>query len=84
MVLVSGAADVRKNGRRINRLGPGDFLGEIALLSGSPRTATVVTTEPSEILVLTHRAFDRVVKEIPSLRASLLAALSERLQATSL
>ncbi len=84
IVLVSGAAEVRKNGRLINRLGPGDFLGEIALLSGSPRTATVLTTEPSEILVLTSRDFDRVVKEIPQLRASLLAALSERLEATSL
>jgi CRP-like cAMP-binding protein len=84
VVIVEGAADVRKNGRRVNRLGPGDFLGEIALVSGAPRTATVTTTEPSRLLVLSDRTFRRVVREIPSVQASILRALSERLQADAL
>ena len=81
MVLVEGTADVKRNGRRIARLGPGDFLGEIALISGAPRTATVTATSPVRALVLTDRSFKRVTHEMPTINASLVKALSERLQA---
>ena len=84
VVIVDGSADVRKNGKRINRLGSGDFLGEIALISGAPRTATVTTTSETRILVLTDRAFKRLTGEMPSIQASVLKALSERLQADAL
>ena len=57
VVIVEGAAEVRRRGRKINELGSGDFLGEIALISGSPRTATVRTTQPTHALVLTGQAF---------------------------
>lgn len=78
MVIVDGAADVVKDGELVARLGPGDFLGEIALLSDVPRTATATTVEPTTVLVLTDRAFERVAVEIPSVRARLLAALADR------
>jgi CRP-like cAMP-binding protein len=81
VVIVEGSADVRKNGRRVNRLGAGDFVGEIALLSGAPRTATVTTTSPTRILVLTDSAFKRVTEQVPSVHLSVLAALSQRLHA---
>ena len=84
VVIVDGSADVHSNGRRINRLGAGDFLGEIALISGAPRTATVTTTSASVLLVLTDRAFWRVVKRVPSVQGSIMRALSERLQADAL
>ncbi len=84
VVIVEGSAEVRKNGRKINRLGAGDFLGEIALISGAARTATVTTTSEARILVLTDRGFRRLTKEIPSVQASVLKALSERLQADAL
>jgi CRP-like cAMP-binding protein len=84
VVLVGGAAKVTRNGRVLNRLGAGDFLGEIALLSGGTRTATVTTTEPSVVLVLTDRAFRRVAGRIPSVNARLVEALAERLQRTAL
>jgi CPA2 family monovalent cation:H+ antiporter-2 len=79
LVIVDGEAEVRKNGRRINRLSGGDFLGEIALISGAPRTATVTTTAESRLLVLTDRGFRRVVQKMPSVQGSVLRALSERL-----
>lgn len=84
VVIAEGTADVHKNGRRVNRLGSGDFLGEIALLSGAPRTATVTTTSPTRILVLTDRAFKRVTEQVPSVHRSVLAALSQRLHADAL
>jgi CRP-like cAMP-binding protein len=79
VVIVDGAADVHRDGRRINQLGRGDFLGEIALLSGAPRTATVTTTSPTRILVLTDAAFKSLTNDLPSVQTRLLAALSARL-----
>ena len=73
-----------RGGRRINRLRSGDFLGEIALISGAPRTATVTTTSETRILVLTDRGFKRLTRDMPSIQASVLKALSERLQADAL
>ncbi len=84
MLIVDGAATVTKKGRTINQLGAGEFLGEIALLLDVPRTATVTTSEETVVLVLTDRAFRRLAERMPSIRASLLAALSERLQADAL
>jgi CRP/FNR family cyclic AMP-dependent transcriptional regulator len=84
MVIVDGSAEVRKNGRRINVLGSGDFLGEIALISGGPRTATVTTTSEVDLLVLTDRAFRQLTKQMPSIHGSVVKALSERLQADAI
>lgn len=84
MLIVRGEAKVVKNGRTIRKLGAGDFVGEIALLSGSPRTATVTTTEPTVVLVLTDRAFATVTREMPAVHSSLVQALSERLAADAL
>ncbi len=84
VIIVRGGAKVTRNGRTLNRLGSGDFLGEIALLSGGTRTATVTTTEPTTILVLTERAFRRVASELPTVNARLLEALGERLQRTAI
>ncbi len=84
VVIVDGTAEVTKDGRRVNLLGAGDFLGEIALLSGGPRTATVTATSDVDLLVLTSRSFARVTKEMPSVQANVLKALSERLAADAL
>src|SRR5438067_9134991 len=80
MVIVDGAARVEKDGKLINELGASDFIGEIALLSDVPRTATVTTTSETTVLVLTDRAFKRVADRIPSVHESLIAALTARLQ----
>ncbi len=84
MVIVDGSAEVRKNGRKVNVLGSGDFLGEIALISGGPRTATVTTTSEVDLLVLTDRAFRQLTKQMPSIHGSVVKALSERLQADAI
>src|SRR5207237_1651698 len=51
-VLLSGAADVTRKGRRIARMAPGHFFGGVAVLDGGPRPATVPTTEPNRCLLL--------------------------------
>ena len=79
VVIVEGSADVRRRGRKINDLGSGDFLGEIALISGAPRTATVRTTQPTHALVLSGQAFRGLVKRIPSMQIKVLEALARRL-----
>jgi CRP/FNR family transcriptional regulator, cyclic AMP receptor protein len=79
IVLADGAADVRRNGRKINTLGAGDFVGEIALISGEPRTATVTTTASSRLLVLTAAAFRKVLRDSPSIQLKVLEAVARRL-----
>jgi len=79
VVIVDGFADVRRKGRRVNTLGKGDFLGEIALVSGLPRTATVETTTPTRVLVLTDRAFRELLQRVPSMQFKILQALARRL-----
>ena len=78
-VLLDGTANVTKNGRRINTLGSGDFFGEIALVSDTPRTATVTATSPVRALVVTDRSFRRLLEDSPSIQSKVLKALAERL-----
>jgi CRP/FNR family cyclic AMP-dependent transcriptional regulator len=78
-VLLEGDADVTKNGQSINKLGAGDFFGEIALVSDTPRTATVTATSPVRALVITDRSFRRLLDESPEIQRKVLVALAERL-----
>jgi CRP/FNR family cyclic AMP-dependent transcriptional regulator len=78
-VLLEGSVDVTKDGQRINQLGDGDFFGEIALVSRSPRTATVTATAPIRALVITDRSFRRLLEGSPEIQLKVLEALAERL-----
>jgi CRP/FNR family cyclic AMP-dependent transcriptional regulator len=68
-----------RDGERLNQLGKGDFFGEIALVSDSPRTATVTATSPVRALVITDRAFRQLLDEQPEIQRKVLVALAERL-----
>jgi CPA2 family monovalent cation:H+ antiporter-2 len=57
----------------------GDFFGEIALISGAPRTATVTATSPVRALVITDRDFRTLLKKSPAMQLRVLEALAERL-----
>jgi CRP/FNR family cyclic AMP-dependent transcriptional regulator len=80
-VLVEGTADVRRKGRKVNTMGPGDFFGEIALVSSRPRTATVTATSPVRLLVVTDRSFRTLMQKVPSIQRKVLTTLAERLPA---
>jgi len=79
-VLVQGTADVTQGGKKINAMSAGDFFGEIALVSDSPRTATVTTTSPAVLLVLTRQAFWSLVDQMPTIERRVLKTLAERLR----
>jgi CRP/FNR family transcriptional regulator, cyclic AMP receptor protein len=81
-VLVEGTVRVTKNNRKLADLGPGDWLGEIALLTKAPRTATATATSPVVALVIVDRAFRRILTEIPSIAVKVLGSLAERLVRT--
>jgi len=78
-VLLEGEADVQQKGKHIRTLGEGDFLGEIALVTKVPRTATVTTTSPVRALVITDRDFAALLKRSPAIGQGVLEALGERL-----
>ncbi len=81
-VLIDGSVKVTRGGRKVNELGPGGFFGEIALISDVPRTATVAATSPVKVLVITDRAFERLMRRVPSIALKVLSALAERVQPT--
>lgn len=80
MVIVEGGADVKRRGKKINTLSAGDFFGEIALVSGGPRTATVVATAPTKLLVVAKAPFWALLEQTPSIQTSVMKAMGERLR----
>jgi CRP-like cAMP-binding protein len=81
LVVVDGTVTVTKRGKKVRDLGAGDFIGEIALVSDVPRTATVTATSPVRLLVVTDRAFRGLIEEMPSIATKVLQSLGERLHA---
>jgi CRP-like cAMP-binding protein len=79
IVLVEGTAAVTKNGKTLANLEAGDWVGEIALLTNVPRTATVTATSPIRVLVITDRSFRRLVETMPSIALKVLASVGDRL-----
>jgi CRP-like cAMP-binding protein len=78
VVLLEGKADVRRGSRKLNTLGPGDFFGEISLISKRPATATVTAAEPSRIAVITPRDFTQLLRSSPEIQLKVLQTLAER------
>jgi CRP/FNR family cyclic AMP-dependent transcriptional regulator len=81
VILLDGKAAVERGGVEITVLGPGDFIGEMSLLDGGPRSATVTTLTDVSALVLMPHEFWHVIDEVPSLSHKLLSALASRLRA---
>ncbi len=80
MVVIDGTASVRGGQRELGVCGPGQCVGEMALLDARPRSATVVALEPMRMLVLSGAAFRKLLAKVPHLNQVLLSTLSTRLR----
>ncbi len=78
LILVEGAAVVRRNGRKVAELGPGAIIGEMSLLEHVPRNATVVATKPSTFLVMDAREFASLMNMQPKVAVKLLKVMARR------
>lgn len=81
IVVLDGQVDVLRQDDLVATRGPGAALGEIALLSGRPRTATLVSRTPLRVRVSSRSEFDCLVAEIPEFARRLHATMAERLAA---
>ncbi len=77
-VIVEGKTDITSKGKRVALRGNGDFVGEIALLEDTKRTATVTAKTPLRVFVLTRQDFRRLVDENPSVERKVMRALARR------
>ena len=79
-LIVEGTARVHVSAKKRLRLQPGDFFGEMSLLDGEPRSATVVADTPLRLLVISRRNFADLFSKVPGMTQTLLATLSRRVR----
>jgi CRP/FNR family transcriptional regulator, cyclic AMP receptor protein len=80
-VLTQGSAVVTADDRRLGELGPGDYFGEIAMLDGGRRSATVTTTAPAKLLVMFGTEFRQLQQTQPAIAERIEQTMRERLAA---
>ena len=79
-VVRSGRVSILANGAVLENVGPNGTFGEMALIDGSPRSATAVAREPTEVAVIDERAFNYLVERSPGFALDLLRRLARRLR----
>lgn len=80
-LILEGEADIEISGRHVSTFGPGDYFGEVSLIDGKPRTATVTTKTAMRTLVIPSWSFNTVLDRYPSISKELLLMLCARLRA---
>lgn len=79
MIIIEGTATVKRKGKVLARLGPGDFFGELAIVAGVPRTATVIADTDMLIETLNRREFTSLLDESPRIAKKVLVGAVRRL-----
>ncbi len=77
-VIVEGAAAIQIHGQTVKEVGPGDVIGEMALIDKSLRSATVVTTQETKLIVISGRAFTSLMEKYPEIADDLKAIAASR------
>ncbi|HXW33028.1 MAG TPA: cyclic nucleotide-binding domain-containing protein [Acidimicrobiales bacterium] len=80
-LILQGEATVSRDGKKLTKLGPGQYFGELALLDRAPRNATVTAATPMTLLVLGDREFSAVLDQWPGVAHKLLMQMAARLRA---
>jgi CRP/FNR family transcriptional regulator, cyclic AMP receptor protein len=79
-IILKGTVSVRAHGEEVAQLGPGEIIGEAAILNHSLRTATVVALTPLELIHFTKDQLDRLNVDMPSFHEALERTAAERFQ----
>ncbi len=79
-MILDGTARVEVSPRKRGTLDPGKYFGEMSLLDGGPRSATVIADTPLRLLVIQRRDFSTLLREAPDLTESILTTLSRRVR----
>ncbi len=79
-VIAEGDFDVKIGKKKVATLGPGEIVGEMALLDGKPRTATVEANSDARVMVLDRREFATLLQDTPSVAVKMLKAVAKRLR----
>jgi len=79
-LILTGEADASTGGEVVNTMGPGDFFGEMSLIDGQPRSATVTASGPLTTLAIPAWNFNRLLDEHPEMMRALLVELSARIR----
>jgi CRP/FNR family transcriptional regulator, cyclic AMP receptor protein len=79
-IIASGTATVHVGGADVDKIGPGSFFGEMALLDGGPRSATVTADEDMQVLILDRRELNGLLEAAPGVARKMLTVLGQRLR----
>lgn len=79
-VIAEGEASVKTRDGRTSRLRAGEFFGEMSLIDGGPRSATIDAASPMKLIVIGHREFWSLLAAAPQLNAKIMRVLSQRLR----
>jgi CRP-like cAMP-binding protein len=80
VLIVEGRVRIERGGRTLKTMGPGEFLGEIALIDHGRTTATATTEGPARLFVVSHQGFNSLLEQSPALRAEIMTALANRIR----
>jgi CRP/FNR family cyclic AMP-dependent transcriptional regulator len=78
-LIVDGEVSVRRGGEEIARLGPGDVIGEMAIVNHKLRSASVVSLTPLEVIHYTSESLERLLEDVPAFGDALRGTTADRL-----
>jgi len=80
IMIIEGHVRIERGGKTIRTMGPGEFLGEIALIDKGRTTATATTEGPATLFIVGHQAFHSLLDQSPSVRLDIMTALANRVR----
>jgi CRP/FNR family cyclic AMP-dependent transcriptional regulator len=80
ILIIEGRVRIERGGKTIRTMGPGEFLGEIALIDKGRTTATATTDGPARLFVVAHQAFNGLLEQSPTVRLEIMSALANRVR----
>jgi CRP-like cAMP-binding protein len=78
-LIVEGEVSVRKSGTEVARLGPGDVIGEMAIVNHKLRSASVVSLTPLEVVHFTKESLEQLLRDVPAFGDALRGTTADRL-----